>query len=169
MVTGDDIGAVFGRLTVVGIDWIPNGRKPTRGYRCLCTCGAERTVAPSKLRNGRTTSCGCARGERMVDIGRSRRTHGHNARNSATYRTWMAMIQRCENPQHDAWDRYGGRGISICERWRGDGGFERFLADMGDRPDGLTLDRIDPDGNYEPGNCRWATPLEQRHNRSLAA
>jgi hypothetical protein len=74
----------------------------------------------------------------------------------------MAMLQRCEYLRHKSFARYGGRGITVCESWHA---FENFLADMGQRPAGTTLDRINPDGNYEPGNCRWATPLEQRHNR----
>jgi hypothetical protein len=74
------------------------------------------------------------------------------------------MIQRCTSPDHKSYAQYGGRGITICDRWRND--FLDFLADVGERPAGTTLDRIDPDGNYEPGNCRWATPLQQRHNRS---
>lgn len=75
------------------------------------------------------------------------------------------MIQRCANPNHEAFERYGGAGVTIAERWRGPGGFERFRQDLGERPEGHTLDRIEPAGNYEPGNCRWATPLQQRHNR----
>jgi hypothetical protein len=76
------------------------------------------------------------------------------------------MRQRCNNKNHIAFGRYGGRGIKVCEHWEGYEGFERFLEDMGERPEGKTLDRRDNDGNYEPGNCRWATPLEQQHNRS---
>lgn len=80
-----------------------------------------------------------------------------------TYRSWAAMKQRCLDPNSQAYARYGGRGISICERWRS---FENFVSDMGERPAGLTIDRIDPDGNYEPRNCRWATMLQQNHNRT---
>lgn len=92
--------------------------------------------------------------------------HGHSKRVSAdaspTYRSWQAMKHRCLNPRATKWDLYGGRGITVCARWMR---FDTFLSDMGERPDGTSLDRIDPNGNYEPGNCRWATPLEQRHNR----
>jgi len=80
-----------------------------------------------------------------------------------TYGTWMAMRRRCQNPGDRRFKDYGGRGISVCERW--DSSFENFLADMGERPAGMTLDRIDTNGNYEPGNCRWATPIQQRANR----
>jgi hypothetical protein len=75
------------------------------------------------------------------------------------------MIERTTNPKHKDWPSYGGRGTTVTERWRGTGGFERFLADMSERPEDMTLDRIDPDGNYEPGNVRWATPKQQRANR----
>jgi hypothetical protein len=92
--------------------------------------------------------------------------HGHcNGRISPTYSTWGSMIQRCINPKRKHFDHYGGRGIKVCDRWMK---FENFLADMGERPDGLTLDRIDNDGNYEPGNCRWATNAEQSANRRKA-
>jgi hypothetical protein len=93
-----------------------------------------------------------------------RLTHGHARKGgqSPTYRTWRAMLQRCDYPSMNNWDWYGGRGITVCDRWRS---FENFLADMGERPDGLTLDRKNPNGNYEPANCHWATWAEQMANR----
>jgi hypothetical protein len=93
--------------------------------------------------------------------------HGHarSGSHSATYNSWQSMTQRCTNPSHKNFDGYGGRGIGICERW---GSFELFLADMGDRPEGMTLDRLDVNGNYEAGNCQWSTPSEQSANRRCA-
>lgn len=147
----------FGRLTVI------SRISKTRKWECICDCGNAVIVFSANLMRANTRSCGCLRRETMAA---SHFKHGHNmARKDArtsTYSIWAAMIQRCKNPNHHAWDLYGGRGIIVCERWLD---FRNFLADMGVRPIGLTLDRIDPSGNYEPGNCRWATWREQRLNQ----
>lgn len=91
---------------------------------------------------------------------------GRTTEHKATYNSWRAMKERCNNPNYRCYARYGGRGIAICERWRGAEGFANFLQDMGERPNGMTLDRIDLDGNYEPNNCRWADQKTQLRNSS---
>jgi hypothetical protein len=133
-------------------------------WKCICDCGRETSPLGGGLRHGRTTSCGCRRVEAGRQVGALHLRHGHcsGGVSSPIYERWRGMFKRCYNSNHKYFHRYGGRGIRVCERWFI---FEYFLADMGEAPFGLTLDRIDNNGNYELGNCRWATKSEQRLNQ----
>jgi len=150
--TTPEVGAVFGRLTVIAR--APRGRQSRARWHVRCECGVEKVVRADSLRSGGAASCGCRAGHT---------THG--LRRHPLYRRWQNMLQRCQNPGNPRYADYGGRGITVCERWKGPEGFPNFVADMGECPEGRSLDRIDNDSGYEPGNCRWATLLEQRHNR----
>jgi len=134
-------------------------RRKNHGYwECLCDCGTACIVRGSHLKSGQVSHCGCQ--------GRNR-THGHasHGHKTPTYNSWLAMIKRCENAAHKAFHNYGGRGITICDQWRNS--FEAFLEDAGERPSPKhSIDRFpNKDGNYEPGNVRWATRTEQGNNR----
>ncbi len=150
----DLAGQQFGRLTAIEVAV----KKPSVTWKCKCICGNTAEVRASYLKSGHTRSCGCLHLERAETLNR---THGMT--DTGTYRSWVAMRRRCTDKSYRDFHLYGGRGISVCERWMSS--FENFLEDMGERPKGRTLDREDNDGNYEPGNCRWATPKEQRENR----
>lgn len=128
-------------------------------WKCKCSCGNIHETSTRNLRSGESQSCGCSRNQ-FTKSGNARRRH--NKAGTSIYAIWNSMKQRCLNPNNHAYSLYGGRGIEICERWKV---FDHFYADMGDRPYGLSLDRIDNNGNYEPGNVRWATPKEQAKNR----
>ncbi len=135
----------------------PNGRKRVM-WECKCSCGNTTIVRSDQLKSGNTQSCGCL-------TLKSATKHGHNSRTkgiSPTYHSWVCMKQRCNNSNYPKYNNHGGRGITYDPAWED---FNNFLADMGERPDGLTLDRINNDGNYESTNCRWATPKEQANNR----
>jgi len=147
----DFSGRKFSRLTVVS-EVLP--RKANRKWNCICDCGEKRAVWQSGLLSGATQSCGCFHRDRLT-------THG--MRYTSTYRIWINMRVRCENPKDPFYKDYGGRGIRVCNRWEK---FENFLADMGPRPSlRLTLDRKNNDGPYCKKNCKWSTASEQAKNR----
>jgi hypothetical protein len=156
----DLTGQRFGRLLAERRDHTSAGEVR---WLCRCECGKSKAVRSSLLRGGITQSCGCLHRELLAAKNAQRARHGHTTYASGTYGSWSAMKTRCLNPNDSDWQRYGARGITICDRWLT---FENFLADMGERPEGKTLDRYpNQAGNYEPGNCRWATPREQGRNR----
>lgn len=160
----DITGQKFGRL--VAIRRVPDREHASRDLRaywlCRCDCGAEKEIPRHYLHaaGSGVRSCGCSKF--------NAKAHGH-ARSRASggpspeYRVWRSMLNRCTNPKAVDWARYGGRGVTVCARWAQS--FDAFLEDMGPRPAGSSIDRINNDGNYEPGNCRWSTPLEQGQNR----
>ena len=153
-------GSRFGKLEVV--EEAPSHRSPSgqirRKIRCRCDCGSEMAVWLQHLISGHTLSCGC---HKSLTLSKVRRTHGMSA--SRTYASWVDMKTRCTNPRSTSYRYYGARGISVCQRWMES--FEAFLTDMGECTDGMTLDRIDVEGNYCPENCRWTSMTQQARNR----
>jgi len=144
----------FGRLTVIGA-----AERDQRGrirWLCICNCGTNTTVASSDLCSGNTQSCGCLSSELIIN-----RNSTHGLGKPTGYSSWAGMKSRCDSPNNFKYSNYGGRGISYDQQWSE---FENFYADMGDRPEGSSLDRINNDGNYCKDNCKWSTPEEQANN-----
>lgn len=151
----DLTGKTVGRLTVIKFAGFNN--TPHSFWLCKCDCGNEKIIRGYSLKSGNTKSCGC------LNIENSKKSNTkHNKYGSREYITWKGMIQRCNNPKATRYKNWGGKGITICKRWEK---FENFYEDMGKRPEGMTLDRIDNDGNYELKNCKWATSTEQNNNK----
>lgn len=150
----DLTGQKFKRLTILGY-------AGDRKWYCKCECGNITKVFSGILKNGTTNSCGCFMRERASEANIE---HGHtvNKRRTPTHRTWTKMLERCQNPNSIRYYDYGGRGITVCDRWQK---FENFLADMGERPKGASIERVENDKGYYKGNCRWATRKEQCNNR----
>ena len=154
-------GHRFGRWRVLNYVY----SKPSRGsyqhyYQCRCDCGTIRAVVASSLKSSGSLSCGCLQRERV-----SQASKKHGLSGTRAYRTYRGMMARCYYKKNGNYGRYGGKGVTVCPRWKNKkSGFMAFIEDMGLPPEGKTLDRINPFGNYEKSNCRWATPKEQAQN-----
>lgn len=161
-----ELGQRYSRLVVLA--HAGRSRAGKLLWQCLCDCGSTCVAPTGALRSGNTKSCGCLSRERAAQRAYERSTT-HGLSGHPLYHTWSHMISRCTDPSNADFGNYGGRGISVCERWLvgqgGMSGLECFIADVGDRPKGTSLDRVNNNGNYEPKNCRWASRSVQSRNK----
>jgi hypothetical protein len=162
MAMNDLTGKIFGELTVISFSH-KIFRSPRQGYynywKCKCNCGTEKSILSINLTKGNSKSCGCKSSRTTI----KERLTIHGKCYTKTYNSWRAMKDRCYGIAHKEYKRYGALGIIVCDRWRDS--YQNFLDDMGERPENYSLDRINPYGNYEPENCRWATHKEQANNK----
>jgi hypothetical protein len=163
----DFSGQRFHRLLVIKLDFIDDKRNAR--WLCQCDCGNTKTIRGYQLSSGKTKSCGCLSTHRCSILGKHSLKHGHykDRKSSKLARVWLGIRQRCYNTRNSHYYQYGGRGISVCDRWRYS--FESFLEDVKEPSDeNMQFDRIDNNGNYEPNNCRWITAKENMNNRDVS-